>query len=405
MFCTECGVGVESKAKFCTNCGQSVGDGYIAVESNVEEGDFIFGNKIAKGELAINEKFINSVLFDAFVEKNITYYKDKLLKIYPFALEPERQKFLSSNQKLKSSKNLFGVSDFKNMFSQWNWMAAFGGAFWCAYRKMYWEALTLFVIMEVLLFFVDSRYMWLGIFFTCGFYGNYIYLKSLDRKIKNSNSVVEFMPKCGVNYIYPVILLLVSILTGYYHFDKNSAKEGAECLEILQKGGSGIDYAICKNRHTNTNTNTNIKANDDSAKRSAVNLSAVKNDFNMRPGIKYDFYKSGQCVAPESGTACLSEEDYKKLCTMASTVVPQAIQEISILAGPPEAAILTGGNITSVKIGLAKSGSGKEHCYVILSAQGIYQGSSKGIQVQGIVESFMVNDLGKILVRSFIPLF
>jgi hypothetical protein len=140
-------------------------------------------------------------------------------------------------------------------------------------------------------------------------------------------------------------------------------------------------------------------------KPSAQSSSAPKNEMNMRSGISYNFYKNGPCVVRESGEECLSEMDYKKACGLATAVMPQAIQESAIIAPAAEAALLSGGNITGVKIGLATSGSGKEHCYVIVSAQGTYQGSSKGIQVQGIVERFMINDSGKIQVRSFIPLF
>jgi hypothetical protein len=108
----------------------------------------------------------------------------------------------AARELLKDSADGYYISAFKEIDHRgkliWNWAACCGGSCWLAYRKMYWLALSYFLltILPSYAFLRDeslSAHLLLFVIFRIllGFYGNNVYYFMVKRRIKNGSHLNE----------------------------------------------------------------------------------------------------------------------------------------------------------------------------------------------------------------------
>ena len=115
---------------------------------------------------------------------------------------------------------------------------------------------------------------------------------------------------------------------------------------------------------------------------------------------KYTFYEDGSCK-PSSEVICLSKDEYKNICSVASGVTSYAIQLRATLAPNDEKTLLTGGKIENIMVMWGKTYSGNEICGAVITASGLVDGNSKRLDIQGMAKVFIKNSEGEILVSYF----
>lgn len=126
----------------------------------------------------------------------------------------------------------------------------------------------------------------------------------------------------------------------------------------------------------------------------------AKDSDKWSVGITYNHYSDGSCAS--SATAqCISESDYKELCSLAKDVTQQSLKIRAVNAGFEEKSLLEGGSLQRITIFYGKNNLGNEKCFTIVTISGIVNGTSMRKDIQGAVTSFVKSNKGEILVSHF----
>ena len=153
LYCKKCGAVYVKGQEICTSCGTRLSE-------NSGQEETSFNNNYGQ----YSEFYTGQNLDDIrmFVGANADYYMYKFLK-------------------LKSKHRKIG----------WNWCSALFGAYWYAYRKMYFYAAIYFAAM-IFKFFVGetfSGYISLGIIIVSGMFGNYVYMKHVEEYVREADTM------------------------------------------------------------------------------------------------------------------------------------------------------------------------------------------------------------------------
>ena len=122
--------------------------------------------------------------------------------------------------------------------------------------------------------------------------------------------------------------------------------------------------------------------------------------INFQQGITYNYFGDGGCTS-RANEVCMNLADYQAACRAAKGVTQHSLKTRGVLADPDEQALLNGGSLENTRIMYDVSRSGASHCYAIVTMSGIVDGTSKRLQIQGIVQSFIVDNRNQILVSYF----
>lgn len=91
----------------------------------------------------------------------------------------------------------------ENKIVKWNWGAAFFNLYWLFYRRLYKEAIIGLIMYFILTFliaiifpylsheneYICNQLIWVPIFATFGFFGNYIYISFLVSRIEYHHTI------------------------------------------------------------------------------------------------------------------------------------------------------------------------------------------------------------------------
>ena len=148
LYCSRCGCQNKVSANFCYRCGSKLDD--LTIETNISFNNY-------------NENiydYSDNSSFNSLIGENESYYANKFQEI----------------------KN-------QNKETSWNWSAFLFAPYWFIYRKMYKYGIA-FIGITALLTLINS------VLFSCvsilgyilvGLYGNFIYMKWLEKKIATNN--------------------------------------------------------------------------------------------------------------------------------------------------------------------------------------------------------------------------
>ncbi len=193
VFCSNCGQKNLSSDKLCSNCGnslKSIEDSIKRATHNIK--DAITSNEAYKdftnlnGEGFMKADWDNNDMID-FVQKNNEYYIPKFKEMQDF------------------EKN-----------TSWNWASFFLTSNWLFYRKMYGYGAGLMVAN--IIFACIPFIGWLlniGTNFVCGFYGNALYLKHVQKQLDSVKGLREdvrhraILTKGGTNLVLPLVLIFI----------------------------------------------------------------------------------------------------------------------------------------------------------------------------------------------------
>ena len=286
MFCSQCGNNVKLNAKFCSNCGSEAESPSAPQheenksQSSTTQATDINDDWIAHSRNntpAVTLGLIDSNFMDKFWGKNIDYYRFKsnaLLDI--FEINSKREKIHSeelgktpqeilkksmgkSFEEFKSLDKFKAInksrwSKFKEIFNNggFNIAALVFGPFWAAYRHMYAESAVLLFGYIFIAYFETafSAFLCLGYQIVFGCVANFLYLHYINRKLKVSTSTAQFLAGGGVSIPAVVGAVIIWVITLYPLVLKETNEERrAGCYSILQKNGSGIDFASCMHKY------------------------------------------------------------------------------------------------------------------------------------------------------------
>lgn len=111
----------------------------------------------------------------------------------------------------------------------WNWAGMIFGAYWFAYRKMYFYVAVYTIVETVNLYFFDRKYGITSYIFTVisALFGNYLYMKHIERNIEKYRNLETGKRKDYINrhkgtekwaavfvFIFALILFKLGILDG-----------------------------------------------------------------------------------------------------------------------------------------------------------------------------------------------
>ncbi len=176
IFCSDCGSKNSCINLFCENCGNEI-DLY---RKNI---------KCKRNNTLKTYSNINDII--KFTSKNIAFYK----RTFDYMISTEST-------------------------TTWNWSAFFLSIVWLLYRKMYFQASTLFLICTIIVSIIPYMGITLAIIVPIGMgmYGNYIYLSHIKNKLietyylNNYDKDEMIQREGGVSLTIPLISILVSIL-------------------------------------------------------------------------------------------------------------------------------------------------------------------------------------------------
>ena len=128
----------------------------------------------------------------------------------------------------------------KNHNVSWNWGAFFGTFHWMIYRKMFAPAFLCFCLI-VWPFIFSSLFTFILTYVVtmvaCGLFGNFMYLKYAERRIKRQYYLCgyDYKPTCQfalftqIFFLYPIFISLLVVLDKYLRW-------GAESSNIFNSG-------------------------------------------------------------------------------------------------------------------------------------------------------------------------
>lgn len=180
VICLNCGYENSADSKFCSNCGNKL---------NPEE-KIMSDPKINQSYTSSEDNSTRDNDISNFIQENISYYKEKFTIIK------------QTNNKIS-----------------WNWSSFFFGAYWALYRKMYAIALAIIAVVFILSFVPFIKIiLWIATPIFMGMYGNYIYLKFIDKKLEEVNYLSgserdsAIVRNGGVNIIVPIVIIAATAI-------------------------------------------------------------------------------------------------------------------------------------------------------------------------------------------------
>lgn len=151
MYCPKCGVQNPDDARFCSNCGSSIG-----VAPSVPEETPV--------STPITSTPLDPEKATMFIVKNVDYYTQK-----------------------------YNLMNIKHSKISWNWASCIFSTCWLFYRKMYAAGAILMVIGLVSSWLggILSVIISLGTFIAMGLWGNYLYLNHVSDCLLESQNMNE----------------------------------------------------------------------------------------------------------------------------------------------------------------------------------------------------------------------
>lgn len=211
-----------------------------------------------------------------------------------------------------------------------------------------------------------------------------------------------------------LLLILVSLIAACSSPEEKAKKAGFASVEQMQamnqKGFKTMDdYLATLLPGSGCNSVSELKHAMDEGADDCNQLIAIRKKqeaesalaSKYKEGMTYTYYKDNSCK-PNDTTTCLSANDYKELCDSAIGATKGAFETYSYNAWDDrDKTILLGGSVDKIRVRWAPSNDGRDKCFVIINASGIYKGSSTRIEAQGVASSFIKNSSGEILVSYF----
>lgn len=182
--CNKCGIVHTKGEKFCAICGEGFSDESVILQDINYEEYYALGNKQHISNIAI------------FIGKKSSYY-------------------LNQFNRLKDEDRIIS----------WNWGGMIFGAYWFAYRKMYFYVI-LYIVIELLGdYFIDFTY---GIFsyiltIISGLFGNYLYMRHIEKTVEKYESIEmsrkeDYIKQYGGTGKYGVIFVIFVAILVYIKY-------------------------------------------------------------------------------------------------------------------------------------------------------------------------------------------
>lgn len=121
-----------------------------------------------------------------------------------------------------------------------------------------------------------------------------------------------------------------------------------------------------------------------------------KLSVSLQAGMEYEWYDDSSCTERNDET-CVSREDYKELCLLASGATKLGSRTLAILNGRATY-LLENGDVDHIDV--RWEDGYKYGCRLLIEVSGIFQGSSTRETLEGGVTTFIVNQQGEVLAHS-----
>lgn len=155
-YCKQCGEAASEYAKFCENCGASLG---AMVEVNEEP------------------EIVEAEVVDVVIERPRGYES-------PAADAREvRERLVGVKQEYYLPR--FEKMENLNSFTSWNWAACLFSTGWMMYRKMYVFGIAMWVVSNIVTA-LDSGILNLVLCVASGLLGNYLYMKDINNRTEKA---------------------------------------------------------------------------------------------------------------------------------------------------------------------------------------------------------------------------
>ena len=126
----------------------------------------------------------------------------------------------------------------------------------------------------------------------------------------------------------------------------------------------------------------------------------IKGVKQMQEGVKYAFwsYTDKRCTNDENN-ACISEEEYKAICKLTKSITESLPKSLAFDAFSLEdKSLLKGGDFSNISVSWGKAvQDGNFYCFYHFTVKGIYEGSSKRKDFEGVIVQFLKNSKGEVL--------
>lgn len=200
VFCSNCGQDNNTINTFCTSCGRELIKVKLENKNNKETFNVNINENLSKVASSA-QKITSSAQVDIdtdcedvnkFVLTKVDYYSRKFEQIR------------NTGSKIT-----------------WNWASFFFNVYWMLYRKMYAQAGIVFLLNFVVYMSMPSGLdgiLSLGLQVGVGMYGNYIYLKHIEKKLNDINNLDygsrEFMirKKGGTSILAPILAVVLTVV-------------------------------------------------------------------------------------------------------------------------------------------------------------------------------------------------
>lgn len=200
MFCSNCGSENSTISTFCSSCGSELNKVKLENRNNTEALNVNISENFTKVASSA-QKIASSANVDMNLESD------------------DVEKFVSSKVDYYSRK-FRQIKDTGSKIT-WNWASFFLNVYWMLYRKMYAQAGIVFLINILVVYAMPSglnSILSLGVQVAVGMYGNYMYLKHVEKKLADMNhlnhSEREYMirKKGGTNLLIPIVVAILTVV-------------------------------------------------------------------------------------------------------------------------------------------------------------------------------------------------